>query len=230
MDDREAEKEADVSRDGDQRGGDRRKKDRRGGDRRTPPPMWRRPWALVGYGVLGALVVVLLVNLLGDDPEPPLTAEVVSTQRNLPVGTAETPNRATAAAPPVEAGSIAAYEGLIAEGRTAQGRLVRVVLYCTGINSVALRDVARVEAAVAELAGTEARVPAAECRWGQGSEVRRDEFLLLVPPRLAEELATAPVVQDGFVSRRRVDAVVEWIGRSEALALRTTGVLREIEG
>ena len=36
----------------------------------------------------------------------------------------------------------------------------------------------------------------------------------------------SPVVQDNFVERRRVTAEVEWVGRSEALALRTAGVFR----
>jgi hypothetical protein len=215
-----------AARSGDRRGGDRRSADRRNADRRTPPPPWRRPWALVGYGVLGALAAVLLVNSWGDDPEEAATGGVITTEPLPPA--VEAPTLTTGNAPPQEARTAADYERLIAEGQTALGRRVRVELYCDQIKSVAIRtSVDRVEGPVAALADSSSRVPAAECKWGQGGgDVRREDFLLLVPPALAEQFVSAAVVEDGFVSRRRIRGVVEWIGRSQALSLRTAGVLR----
>jgi hypothetical protein len=58
--------------------------------------------------------------------------------------------------------------------------------------------------------------------------VRREDLLLLVPPARAEEFAAAPVVTDNFVQRRRVVAEVEWVGRSETLALRTAAVFQRM--
>ena len=67
-------------------------------------------------------------------------------------------------------------------------------------------------------------MPGAECKWGTG--VDAPDLLLLVPAHLAPAFAAAPEVQQSFVSRRSVRAELEWIGRSEALALRNVGVLR----
>jgi hypothetical protein len=81
------------------------------------------------------------------------------------------------------------------------------------------------EAAVAALAAN-GRVPAAECKWGSANDPRREDFVLLVPPDLADRFASTPVVTDQFQRRRRISAEVEWLGRSEALALRPAGVFR----
>lgn len=203
--------------------GDRRGRDRRRTDRRAPVPPWRKPWALVAYGALAALAIVLLVNLGSDDEQEPGSVQVLEASRAPAVVDAPT---ATAAGPAEDALRGADYERLIAEGSEAAGKRVRVELYCSAIATVALQQQQRVSASVAELADTQGRVPGAECKWGSRQEVRREDFLLLVPPALAERFGNAPVVEEGFVRRRRIVGEVEWIGRSEALALRTTGVLR----
>lgn len=213
---------------GDNRGGDRREQDRRRTDRRSPAPVWRRPWALVAYGVLGALLLVLLFNGLGDDPPAPDPATVAAVRR--PVAAPDPGASAPAGA--IEDGLRAAdIERLIAEGETATGRAVRVQLFCDAISSVALRQVDNIRASVAALSDAEGRVPAAECKWGEaGEDVRRGDLLLLVPPGLAERFASAPLTEDGFVSRRRIEGVIEWIGRSGALSLRTVGILGSLSG
>jgi hypothetical protein len=209
------------------RGGDRRGRDRRRSDRRLPLPWWRRPPALVAYGVLGTLVILLLVNR--------------SRAPQIPAGG---PDEITTAAPgasvappvemdaqdgvPVDARRMADHERLMAEGEDAKGRLVRVDLYCSSISSMSLRGVDRMERPIADLADAANRVPAAECKWGQPQEAAsRADVLLLIPPELAESFANAPMVDDGFVPRRRIAGTAEWIGRSDALALRTALVLRE---
>ena len=84
-----------------------------------------------------------------------------------------------------------------------------------------------VEAGVASLVDPQTRsVPAAECKWGAQDDPRRQDFLLLVPPNLAADFASQPVVMDGYFRRRRVVAKVEWIGKSRALALQTVGIFR----
>lgn len=211
---------------GDRRQADRRRADRRKQDRRAPPPLWRRPWALVLYGVVGTLFVVLLFNRSRPTPVPVADGEVVTT---APVAPAPVDSPSPAAVLPEDARRPADFERLMAEGDAAKGRHLRVELYCSSISQVALRSgVTVVEEPVAVLADTSNRVPAAECKWGrrQGEESRAD-FLLLVPPELAERFAGAPSVEDGFVRRRRIEGIVEWVGRSDALALRTVGVLRE---
>ena len=71
-------------------------------------------------------------------------------------------------------------------------------------------------------------MPGAVCKWGPSGEVRREALLLLIPPALADEFAAAPEVTDNFVQRRRVVAEVEWVGRSETLALRTAAVFQRM--
>jgi hypothetical protein len=214
----------DTNRKGDRRGNDRRADDRRRSDRRNPPPPWRQPWAFVAYGVLAALVVFLLIPSGGADRaaehqraeviDAPAVADV---DRSTPAG---------ADAPPVDAYGPADFERLLAEGDLAAGRRVNARLFCGGITAVALRSVPKVPGSVAALADSDGRVPAAECKWGAATAA--PDFLLLVPAPLAERFAAAPEVEQGFVRRRRVDAEVEWVGRSDAMALRTTGVLREL--
>ncbi|CAN5744482.1 hypothetical protein BH23GEM3_BH23GEM3_10980 [soil metagenome] len=219
--------DAEAAGRGDRRGKDRRGGDRRDNERRTPPPAWRQPWALVAYGILGTLVVVMFFNR-SRPPEPaPVGDEIVTTAPLAPA--------AVEVAGPASDGGIEDatraidYQRLVGEGEAAKGRLVRAELFCSSISQVSLRSVDRVEGAIAELAGSANRVPVAECRWGarQGDEPRGDMHLL-IPPDLADAFANAPIVDDAFVSRRHLRGVVEWIGRSEALSLRTTGVLRQL--
>lgn len=202
------------------RTGDRRSGDRRRVDRRAPPPLWRRSWALVFYGVLGALLGVFLVAEMREE-EPP-AAEIAAAP---PVAVEAPP---APAAPPEEAFTTADFERLVIRGREAEGRRVLAELYCAAPSSMALREQAPLEPAVAALRGPQGRVTAAECKWGPRGDERRQDFLLLVPPELADDFAAAPVTTDDFVRRRRIRAEVEWIGRSEALFLRTAGVLRRV--
>lgn len=195
------------------------------GDRRFPVPLWRRPWALVAYGVLGALLLVLLFNLGGEEEEAPAAQLDVTTAAAPPVVDPAAPPAAGAA--PRDAFGVGDYERLLAEGDAARGQLVRTLLYCQGTTQVALRDVDRVSRSVAGLADAQRRVPAAECRWS--ADENAPEFLLLVPPALASRFAAMPEVEQGFIRRRRVPAELEWVGTSEALALRTAGVLRAVQ-
>lgn len=213
-------------RSGDPRSSERRGSERRRTDRRAPPPPWRRPWALVGYGVVGAFALVLLFETFGAEPAPhTVLGDVETAPRKVAVDSLPP----AAGAPVQEASAAADYERLIAEGDAAVGRRVHAQLYCAAIQSVALRpSVEHVEQPIAALMDQAGRVPAAECKWGRGTEVRREDFFLLVPPALAERFASAPEVADGFIRRRHIDAEVEWLGRSEALSLRPTGVLRAL--
>ena len=222
-----AEASPQATSDGDRRSNDRRRRDRRSGDRRTPVPLWRRPWAYVAYGLVGALLLVLAVNLFQDEPENPLLSGEL-TQAGPAVRPATT-RPVQSGNLPEDARGVADYERLIAEGEAAGGRLVRTTLFCEAISPVSLRLVDQTEAEIAQLAAGTDRVPAAQCKWGEaGADLRQENFLLLVPPAMAEQFASLPVVEDGFVTRRRVPAVVEWIGRSEALSLRIAGLLRQI--
>lgn len=219
--------DAEENQDGVDRGaGDRRQNDRRRGDRRNPAPLWRRPWAYAAYGVLGALLVVLLLTSLGDDEEGDAGAP-------LAIGTAVAPpsvdpaSTPASAAPIREGFGVGEFERLLAEGEAAAGQRVRALLYCEPTSQISLRDVDEVARSVAALADAQRRVPAAECKWG--ADAGAPDFLLLVPPQLAERFAAAPEVQQGFIRRRRVPVVLEWLGRRDALALRTAGVLRTLE-
>jgi len=213
-------------RGGDPRGGDRRGGDRRAVDRRAPPPAWRRPWALVSYGVLGALALVLLFDAMGGDDEPSgLPKDVVDAAPAAPPAQPSRP----ASGPPVEAFGSAGFERMVIAGPAAVGQRVRTQLYCDAPSPVALRQqVQRVEPQVSELLSPEGRVVAATCKWGSQGDERREDFLLLVPPDLADDFSAQPVTSDDFVRRRRILAEVEWIGRSESLSLRTAGVLRGV--
>lgn len=214
-----------TERTGDRRGAERRAEDRRRTERRTPPPPWRRPWALVSYGVLGALAAVFLLGgLPGRDDAPP-EGEVVPAQ---PAPPAPDPTPQPAAAEPTQdAFTTADYERLVIEGQEARGRRVRAELYCGTPSPVALRQgIPNAERAILALRDSTGRVPGADCKWGARGDERRQDFLLLVPPELADDFAAAPLTTDAFLRRRRLLAEVEWIGRSEILSLRTVGVLR----
>ena len=220
MTDRQENETPGSARGSDRRGRDRRHTDRRSGDRRTPPPPWRRPWAFVGYGVAAALVVVLAFQAFGgDDDQPGDDLRLTTAPRPPPW----TPPRPTAAPPPRTPTAWADYERLLSRGSAAAGRRVRTVLYCQATSRVASGLRRQRRPAVAALADQDRRVPAAECKWGGTPDA--PDFLLLVPPDLAERFAAAPEVSQGFVRRRRVPAEMEWLGRSEALALRKAGVL-----
>ncbi|HET7321845.1 MAG TPA: hypothetical protein VFI96_05060, partial [Longimicrobiaceae bacterium] len=130
-----------------------------------------------------------------------------------------------AAAPPQDAYSAGDFERLLAEGPAAAGQRVRTTLYCESITlvNVVREPETKVAPSLAALMDADGRVPAAECSWGASANA--PDFLLLVPANLAERFAAAPVVTLGFVKRRKVNAEVQWLGRSEALALNTAGVL-----
>lgn len=209
------------NRSGDRRTDDRRTRDRRKSDRRTPPPPWRRPWAYVAYGVVAALALVLVLSW-GEDEDP--AAAVIATTRARP-GVQQSTGPA-ADAPPRNAAGAAGYAQLIADGDAAAGRRVLTHLYCEEMAPVSVRLQATTHPSVAELADAAGRVPAAECRWGAGTTA--PEVLLLVPADVAGEFAGTPHVEEGFITRRSVQAELEWIGRSEALALRNVGVLRDV--
>jgi hypothetical protein len=191
----------------------------------VPPPVWRRPLAFVAYGVVAALVLMLILRGFGGGPaEVEQPVAVIPASPPPPEVDPDSPVPAAEATPGV-AGT-AELEALLARGEDAVGERVRTVLYCSGISPTSLRDVTRVNRSVAELADAGGRVPAAECQWAVAT--RGPTVLLLVPPDLATRFGQAPEVEQGFVRRRRVPAEVEWVGRSEALALRTVVVLRAV--
>jgi hypothetical protein len=220
MSDQEStEERPEVARD--RRRGERRSGDRRRPDRRASPPYWRHPAAFVAYGVVGALLLSLLFRGGDERSDRVVEAAVESGARPQRVAPQSGP-----VVPTREAYSPAQYERLLAEGEDAVGEIVRTELFCGSINPVAVRDTDRPHPGLVALADADGRVAAAECRWSR--ESRSSDFLLVVPPDLAEEFARAPEVELNFVRRRQVRAHVEWLGRSEALSLRNAGVLREI--
>ncbi|HEX2077639.1 MAG TPA: hypothetical protein VHG08_08010 [Longimicrobium sp.] len=206
------------------RSGDRRGRERRKVERRAPPPMWRRPWALVSYGVLGALALVLLVNTLRGGGDPPVDEALVTGPAENGT-TVAPPNPAAAAAGPEDAYGTAGFERLVVEGESAVGKVVRAELFCGAPQNFTIIQGHTAPRSVASLI-QDGSVRATECKWGPSGESRRQDLLLLIPPALAAEFSGAPEVNDNFVQRRRVVAEVEWVGRSETLALRTAGVFR----
>lgn len=208
---------------------ERRDLDRRGGDRRSPErrapaPIWRRSWAYIGYGVIGAFLIVVLSRMI-DDEEPSLKADEIVTASAAPA--VDTSQSAAATAPPREAMDVGGYETLLAEGERAVGQRVVTRLFCESVSSVSLRTDVVLNESIAAVADPSGLVPAAECKWGGGTDA--PDILLLVPPVLAAPFAAAPEVQQGFLRRRDVRAEVEWIGRSDALSLRNVAVLRGIQ-
>ena len=207
---------------------DRRGNDRRNVERRAPLPPWRRPWAFAGYGVVGALLLMLLWGGLGgdDEPAPKNDAPMVAREPGAPAVTpVDTPQRPATNGPVQAAYGAAGFERLVLEGPNAIGRTVKAELYCKQPSSYQVRTEMQAEPSVAALTSN-GRIPAAECKWGGANDPRREDFLLLVPPELAAAVAAAPVINDEFQRRRRMVANVEWIGRSKALDLRTAGVFR----
>jgi hypothetical protein len=192
-------------------------------ERRAPPPAWRRPWAYASYGALGVLALVVLLRGCGGDDAPTPTGPVAPAPPTI--ATAPTPPQPGRIEPAM---TTADFERLTLEGERARGRMVQAQLWCEAPTPVALSTSSdTVEAAIAPLVDRAAsRVPGATCLWGAQGDARREEFLLLVPPDLADEFASEPVALDGFVRRRHVVARVEWIGKSRALALATVGIFR----
>src|SRR5688500_13836965 len=169
-----------VERDGNRRGPDRRGGDRRRVERRAPPPVWRRPWALVSYGVLGALALVLLWNgVTGSDDTPGARDEQLVEKQPSGATTVAADNPAAAAAAPEDAYGSAGFERLVVEGEGAVGKVVRTELYCEAPQNFTIIQGHTAPRSVAALI-QEGRVPAARCRWGNPSEPRREEFLLIV--------------------------------------------------
>jgi hypothetical protein len=197
-------------------GSDRRGRERRARDRRAP--------ALVSYGLLGALGLVSLWNVTASRPSPAVEEEPLAMEER------REPQQQIIETQPSggveEAFGAEGFARLMVEGDAAQGRLVRAELFCgpaTHFTVIQSHPATRSVAALIQ----EGRVPAAECKWGQRSEGQsRPDFLLLIPPEGADAFASAPVVTDSYVERRRVVAELEWVGRTEHLALRTAGVLR----
>jgi hypothetical protein len=211
---------APEGRRGDRRGGDRRRV-----ERRAPLPPWRKPWALVAYGVVGAVAVMMMLGGLGGDGPPPVRDETLVEKQSEGVTGVEPANPQATAAAPEDAYGAAGFERLVVQGEGAVGKVVRAEVYCEAPQNFTVIQGHTAPRSVASLI-QEGRVPAARCRWGAPNEPRREEFVLIVPPARAEEFATAAVVKDGFVERRRLFAEMEWVGRSETLALRTAGVFR----
>jgi hypothetical protein len=212
------------ARAGDRRDNDRRVGDRRKTDRRLPVPVWRKPFALVGYGVAGALLLVFALGGLRGDRRGGARDEQLSSHT-----AAASPQVSDDPAPPVrapeDAYGHAGYERLVVEGQAAVGRLVRAELFCEAPENFTIVSGDTVRRALGDLI-QEGRIPAAECKWGNTRDTQREDFLLIVPPARAREFAATPVVSDAYVERHRVIALVEWIGPTQALALRTAGVFR----
>jgi len=207
------------------RAGDRRGNDRRRVERRSPPPPWRRPWALVAYGVVGTLAIVMLLRGGGGD-EPAAPRDETMVERPAEGGTTVAPaNPQATAGGPEDAYGTAGYERLVVEGEAAVGKVVRAEVFCEAPQNFTIIVGHTAPRSVASLI-QDGSVPAAVCKYGRSGEPRREDLLLLVPPDKASEFSTAPVVNDAFVQRRRVVAEMEWVGRSETLALRTAAVFR----
>jgi hypothetical protein len=206
-----------------------RDRDRRAVDRRSPAGRSAGPsrvnrWLYAVAAVLGLAVVVLLLRGGGaDTPERDLQPEELGRASPMPVADTLPPPGGDL---PTTVAATGDYERLVAEGEGAAGRRVVVQLYCEAVTSVSLRVEVQVSASVAALADAAGRVPAARCRWGRPGE--GPDFLLLVPPELATEFGNAPLIEESFVRRKSIRGEIEWIGRSDALALRTAGVLLDI--
>jgi hypothetical protein len=168
------------------------------------------------------VAALLLVLAFGGERDRPRVAAGLETTTALPaVDATGTP---AAKRPVLEAISVGYYARLLAEGEKAAGQRITTVLYCSSMQSVSLIAGSSISPSMAALADTRGQVPGAECRWGASADA--PDLFLLVPPQLATDFAAAPEVEIGFMRRRRVAAEVEWIGRSEALALRIVGVLQ----
>ena len=211
----------DTEQDRDRRNDDRRGGDRRRPDRRATAPLWRRPWAYALYGVAGAFLIVVVSRMIEED-EPEVLPQVVNAAPAV-----DTTTHAGSTGPLREAMGTGEFERLLAQGEGAAGQRVITTLFCEEVASISLTPDQPTHPSVAALADANARVPGADCKWGD--EDNAPDLLLVVPPALAPRLAAAPSVQQNFVDRRRIRAEVEWVGRADALALRNVGVLRAVQ-
>ncbi len=200
--------------------GDRRGADRRSTDRRAPVPVWRKPSAYVAYGVLAGLVLVAILLGLGQDDPPPVVAIQPPAER------LDVADSTVTVQPTRDAFTVGDYERLMAEGRGAVGQVVRAELFCSPIAPISMRAVDEPTPALRVLADEQLRVAGAECRWTRTD--RSAQFLLIVPPHLAERFAQMPEEEINFIRQRVVPADVEWLGRSDDLSLRIAGILRGI--
>lgn len=207
------------------RTGERRGTDRRKTDRRDPIPFWRKPIALVGYGVAGALLLVMLLGgLRGGDKGVARDERLSSSTGAANPAVEDEPARPPPRAPEDAYGQ-AGYDRLTVEGQASIGRLVKTELFCQSPRTFTIVSGDTVRRALGDLIQNGV-IPAAECRWGSASDAKREAFLLIVPPAHARDFANTPVVTEAFVERHRVVALVEWIGPTQALALRPAGIMR----
>ncbi len=171
--------------------------------------------------------MLLWSGMSGDDePRPADDAPMVTRGPGEPSVAPPAEGTVKNANAPVEAAfGAAGFERLVLQGPSAIGKTVKAELYCAQPTSYQVRTNVDAEPPVAALAAN-GRIPAAECKWGGANDPRREDFLLLVPPDLADDFAATPVTNDNFQRRRRLIANVEWLGRSQALELRTAGVFR----
>lgn len=212
-------------------GGDRRHADRRGAqrrrnDRRALAPPWRRPAAYIAYGVASSLLAIVgfrgIVWPTTRTPPSPTRLEAIAVPASAEGGTPTTAPTNTR-----DGRSVSEYEILLAEGESALGQVVRTDLYCQTISQMSLRQSPTTGHRLNEVADSEGRVGVAECRWGDAS--RGADFFLVIPSDLAASFTEIPEEEMSFVLRRKVAARVEWLGRSEALSLRTAGILRALD-
>lgn len=190
-----------------------------------PPPIWRQPAAYVMYGILATIIVVSLGRAARGDEQ----GQTVDASGLAAISEQAQEQALRDLAPGViqDAFTSADFEGLVALGDAAAGRYVRAELFCEAIAPVMVRSFEGANPALLRMADSAGRVAGAECRWSR--ESRSSDILLVVPTELAEEFAVLPEEELNFVRRRRVPATVEWLGRSQELALRTSAVLVEIE-
>lgn len=162
----------------------------------------------------------MLIRGMGGDDTPSVAAIQAPVER-LDVG-----DSTVTVSPTRDAFTVGDYERLMAEGQNAVGQVVRAELFCSPIAPVSMRAVDEPAPALAVLADEQRRVAGAECRWTRTD--RSEQFLLIVPPHLAQEFAQMPEEEINFIRQRVVPANVEWLGRSNDLSLRIAGILRGI--
>jgi hypothetical protein len=156
--------------------------------------------------------------MAGENDEPAVAA------LEEPVERADVTDSTVYVAPTRDAYTVGDYERLMAEGEAAVGQVVSAELYCGPLSPISMRPADRPTPVLTALADEQGRVAGAECRWTRDD--RSATFLLIVPPHLAEDFAHMPEEEINFIRQRVVPANVEWLGRSDALALRIAGVLR----